>query len=372
MKQQNVIVAAWNLDQTSADFGDLNGDGCPDIAVVVPEGTGAVVKLFLNHKGKFAEEPDHVLAVPSVEDPTKLRVRELNGDGRLDLFVGGKTSALLLSRDKFPNFETTKLSLGEGNQARRVQLTETGQPDIVVDAKFGTFAKVDPHVGQSAQTLELLPKVSGAYVDLFSGDINGDGRSDLVFSYGQVLLRKADGTLPAEPTIKLPAAAHNDWSYFAVGDFNADMHPDLAFFTGPSDVSSAKLFYNTGNADVPFSLVPSTTFDLANPAGASQHPLLRDSVATADWNGDGVTDMVIGKGQDNSVLVLPGGPRGLDPARRTKIDLDYRIHYETGLYVSDFNGDGKPDLGCLGYTNTGVGAGGPLAVYIYLQEGSIP
>lgn len=28
----------------------------------------------------------------------------------------------------------------------------------------------------------------------------------------------------------------------------------------------------------------------------------------------------------------------------------------------------KPDLACLGYTNTGVGAGGSVGVYIYLQQ----
>ena len=73
LKQENVIVVAWNLDQTSADFGDLNGDGLPDVAVVVPEGKGAVVKLFLNQRGKFADKPDVELPVPSVEEPSKLR-----------------------------------------------------------------------------------------------------------------------------------------------------------------------------------------------------------------------------------------------------------------------------------------------------------
>jgi hypothetical protein len=36
--------------------------------------------------------------------------------------------------------------------------------------------------------------------------------------------------------------------------------------------------------------------------------------------------------------------------------------------VGDFNGDGRADIACLGYTNTGVGAGDPLAVYVCLQQ----
>jgi hypothetical protein len=46
-----------------------------------------------------------------------------------------------------------------------------------------------------------------------------------------------------------------------------------------------------------------------------------------------------------------------------RIALEYRVHYEHGVYVGDFNGDGKADLAVFGYTNTGVGAGGPPAVY---------
>lgn len=47
--------------------------------------------------------------------------------------------------------------------------------------------------------------------------------------------------------------------------------------------------------------------------------------------------------------------------RSTTIDLDYHLHYETGLFVDEFDGNGKPDLAELGDTRTGVGAGGPAA-----------
>ena len=55
------------------------------------------------------------------------------------------------------------------------------------------------------------------------------------------------------------------------------------------------------------------------------------------------------------------------PKRSVTIPLEYRLHYETGLHVADFNGDGVPDLACLGYTSTGVGQSGPLAVYVWKQ-----
>jgi hypothetical protein len=61
------------------------------------------------------------------------------------------------------------------------------------------------------------------------------------------------------------------------------------------------------------------------------------------------------------------GHDGLDARRSEVIKLDYRIHYETGLFVGDFNGDGRPDLAVFGYTLTGVGWDRPPAAYIWLQ-----
>jgi FG-GAP-like repeat len=94
---------------------------------------------------------------------------------------------------------------------------------------------------------------------------------------------------------------------------------------------------------------------------------LRDSPVVCDWDGDGIADLVVGKGQSDEILILLGERKGLDARRSRTIKLDYRVHYETGLYVGDFNGDGRPDLAAFGYTLTGVGASGPTAAYIWLQ-----
>jgi hypothetical protein len=87
----------------------------------------------------------------------------------------------------------------------------------------------------------------------------------------------------------------------------------------------------------------------------------------ADWNGDGIDDLVVAHGQSDEVLVFLGGKDGLSKDRVQRIALEYRVHYEHGVHVADYNGDGKADLAVFGYTNTGVGAGGPPAVYVWLQ-----
>src|SRR5205807_3982163 len=102
------------------------------------------------------------------------------------------------------------------------------------------------------QVSRFKPEVSGPYVDVRMLDVNGDGRPDLVTSYGAVYLRGADGKLPAEPTLRLPVEK-GEWHFLAVGDFNGDKRPDVVLLSyGMHGQTSARVFYNTGRADRPF------------------------------------------------------------------------------------------------------------------------
>jgi glyoxylase-like metal-dependent hydrolase (beta-lactamase superfamily II) len=365
IKQKNVVVVAWNAGATSAAFGDLDGDGRPDVAVVVPAGEGSVVKIYLNRRGKFSDKPDHEVRLPGVARPSKIRVLAGKKGGRADLFVGGHSAALLLAQGKLPRFKVVPLDLSDGNQARR--LTVGGARKIALARRFGGFGLVE-QTKRGRQVVPLKPAVGGAYPDVREVDLNGDGKLALVTSYGQVFLRRRDGSLPAKPSLSLETEK-GDWSFLAVGDFNGDGRPDVALLSyGMAGRTVARVFYNRKNAARPLAEKPDAVIPLGMPRGGkSAHPLLRDPPVVCDWDGDGFADLVVGKGQSNEVLILLGGRRGLDGKRSRTITLDYRVHYETGLYVGDFNGDGRPDLAAFGYTLTGVGWSGPTAAYIWLQ-----
>jgi hypothetical protein len=301
--------------------------------------------------------------LPWLAEPNKVRVLP-GAKGAADLFVAGRSAALLVADGKWPKYRTVRLDLADGNLVRRI---DTGDhQETLIGTKFGGTHLLDG-TGDKAKLTRFKPEVTGPYVDVQSVDLNGDGRPDLVTSYGQIYLRGADGKLPAEPTLRLPVEK-GEWHYLAVGDFNGDKRPDIVLLSyGMRGQAEARVFYNRGKADRPFDEKPDAVIALNPTKKDVPASLLRDSPVVCDWDGDGIDDLVIGRGQSQEVTVLLGGRDGLDAKRSQTIELEYRTHYETGLFVGDFDGDGRPDLAVFGYTLTGVGWNGPPAAYIWLQ-----
>jgi glyoxylase-like metal-dependent hydrolase (beta-lactamase superfamily II) len=363
--QKNVLPVAWNVGATSAAFGDVDGDGRPDVVAVVPKGEGSVVQIYLNRGGKFAAAPDHEVRIPGLARPNKVRVLEGGKGARATLFVGGQSAALLLAEGKLPQFKVLPFDIGDAHQARFIE--HGGKKQVVVATRFGGLWLVE-ETKRGPRLVPFLPGVRGAYLDVREADVTGDGRKALITSYGQVFLRGPDGKLPERPTLTLETEK-GDWSFLAVGDFNGDGRPDAALLSyGMAGRTVARVFYNTGKIARPFNERPDAIIPLGlSKDGKSAHTLLRDAPVVCDWDCDGVADLVVGKGQSDEVLVLLGGRGGLDAKRSRTITLDYRVHYETGLYVGDFNGDGRADLACFGYTLTGVGWSGPTAAYVWLK-----
>jgi hypothetical protein len=256
----------------------------------------------------------------------------------------------------FPDFTVFPFDLGDGNYLRFLDDTP------LVARRFGGFSTLDFVKGKAALR-PFVPEVSGPYADF---RVFGN---DLLTSYGQ-LYRRVEGRFNKTPTRQFPR--DKDWTFLAVGDFNGDGKPDAAFLSYGMDKStSARIYYGRSRTALSFgdredALLPLGA--LLNSARKNQtFPLVRDTPVVADWNADGVDDLVVAHGQSDEVLIFLGGKDGLSKDRVRRIALEYRVHYEHGVHVADFNGDGKADLAVFGYTNTGVGAGGPPAVYIWLQ-----
>jgi uncharacterized protein (TIGR03437 family) len=229
-----------------------------------------------------------------------------------------------------------------------------GKPDLAVSSYSPSSISVLLGKGDGSFQAPLGLDAGRTYLCLATGDFNGDGKLDLAAvalnsSNISVLLGKGDGTF--QPVLNFPVGqgpfAIADVSvdaFIAVGDLNGDGKPDLIVGNqGANDVAVL-----LGNGDGSFKAA--TSFPVA---GAPQ------SMALGDFNGDGRLDLAVATSGPDGVFPLPGedgvsmllgkGDGSFQPAVNFAAG-----RYPASLVVSDFNGDGKPDLAVANYDSNDV------------------
>src|SRR5262249_5237626 len=147
--------------------------------------------------------------------PSLVSVGDLNGDGRLDLvasFLGSGTVVLNIGSASryftagqtyyvttvYPNTPSPP-ALGDFNGA--------GKLDLAVTSTNNSTVSVLPGNGDGTFGAESLFAVGGNPAAVVVGDVNGDGKLDLVTANNGsagVLLGNGDGTFAAPQTYALP------------------------------------------------------------------------------------------------------------------------------------------------------------------------
>jgi metallo-beta-lactamase class B len=361
---KDCLVAAWLEKIYSAAFGDVNGDGRPDVAVLVGAaagGEGLTVKVYLNKGGSF-RAADVVLDLPDWlrAGEGRLLMGRVNKDRIADLFVhgqsrGGGRAVLLVSRAGKLEYEPVEIR-GPVRTSRILpaDLNGDGLTDL---ALLNRFAADQIAYQSQAGTFRSVRAEWRNGMDLRLVDVNGDGRGDLVTSGGDVLLRRPNGSLTPPLQLEVP----KEWTWVAAGDFDKDGRTELALLTQAKSQDGgveAWVFENTGNAERPFAPQPTRRFGIPGAA------VLRCGPTVADWNGDGVADVILAASGREGAMVLPGrAGRGLDPKQAVRIRFDYQVHHDTPMGVADFNGDGKADLAAFAHSHRTV-----PGVFIRLQK----
>ncbi len=353
----------------SVAAGDLNGDGLCDLAVA--NYASNTVSVLLNTTPAGATVPSFApqQTIPTGLRPISVVLADLNGDGAADLAVGnqpsfssGTVEVLLNTTPAGADAASfappqTYATRGSANDVAVGDISGDGNPDLVI-AHYTTntlsiFLNTEARLAVPADFAAPQAFATGGNPYAVAvGDLNGDGKPDLAVVNRQssavaVLLN----TTPAGATTPSFSPAQTfavglNADAVAVGDFNGDGISDLVVSNASNGTVSVLLNTTPAGATTP-SFAPQQTFNVAGGPGA---------VAVGDFNNDGKPDVAVTSlsfPAEVSVL-LDTTPAGATTASFAPLQTFFVPDRGGVLAVGDFNGDGKPDLAVTDYFNASV------------------
>lgn len=294
---------------------DVTGDGKADILLTGVAGWGTIPVAISQGDGRFSVTNAEQSEFPQLASTPGAQVAEgdFNGDGKIDVALAGAAG-----------WGGVPVAFSKG------------------DGTFTMTNKTAPEVPGWAAT-------PGARV--LAGDFDGDGRCDLLIVGGTgwptmpVAFSKGDGSFR---TTNAPIADVNGWANSpvvkaVVGDVDGDGKDDLVLAGGPGWTTVPVAF---SNGDGTFRVTNQPAGDIAIWArvGGTQ-------VAAADVDGDGKADLIITGGLGwGTVPVAFSAGNGTFRASNNVVPYMPAWATTPGVRVvtGDFNGDGKDDFALAG------------------------
>ncbi len=306
--------------------GDVSGDGAPDV-VAFDERCRHDLSVI---SGRWPQVRD----APPVRDcPAAAVVTDVDRDGNADLVTTGtedeqgQVTVLYGGRHRVRRRIATGTSAGlgvavadfDGDGRRDIAVTDF-DPEFSEGRNPPAVVRILLARGRRAFAVPVTVARGGAQPSvLAAGDLDGDGRADLIAAGGRLLVLrgKGDGTFraPARTGVK---RANSLW----FGRFDGDARPDLVVTT------DTRMWIIRGGRHL--RAVP-----LGPPYG-NEVPSV-SAIVAADLNGDGRTDVVLHI-QDEIELYEQRRNGRLRPP------VHYRTGYDGEPAIVDLNQDGRLDV----------------------------
>ncbi len=320
---------------------DIDGDGHDDFVYTVPA-TGLASAWVRYGRGDGTLAAPVPLVADDIWNCSQnggLTVVDLDGDGRKDVLVGGgwcpwhvlrQTAARTFVLGEQANYVTAgpvQVADLDGDGQLEVVGLSTNSAELMVWHQDGTHRFTDAPTARIA-----LPGHAG--FGLHVADLDGDGRPDLLITGGgfvgediEVLRQQPDGSFVQAQSL---STGEGGASGLAVGDIDGDGRPDLIVTAGGNQPVYVAVFHQL--ADHSFD-TPQRLPTLDVPA----------AVALADVDGDGRPDIVVTHAGWGHVGTFLGQADGTLAAESLFV-TGYGSGSQVQLAVGDLTGDGRIDL----------------------------
>jgi hypothetical protein len=393
LNQNGVFLTPTSLDITSGAIaniavGDVNGDGFPDVVTIAANVTGVsgnnlsavTVQTYLGvGNGTFTLPTGNltqtVNIAADVEFPVNLAITlgDLNNDGKLDIAADlleytsqssgnivatvalgngdGSFGALNVNNPVSASFSAFGLFFMTSAGVQIQDLNGDGNADVAIDLNgFPSPSTLDVALGNGSGGFTSVVQTQNVVLSnqIVYSDVNGDGVPDLIQTSETMNIWFGNG----DGTFTLPANG-NEYiedlggnQSLALADFNGDGNTDIAQLGG--DYQQLSLF--AGNGKGSFYGAP----DLSSTTDTPPAPGFLDLEDVADVQGRGYTSGLFIDGSGNSPEVVTGLGNGTGTfawvvglSSTADPTLDYLEPVQ-----ADFNGDGKQDLLIAGSDNS--------------------
>jgi hypothetical protein len=329
------IAISSTLSPVSCLAADLDGDGINDMVCTVSGVPGTSAAVMYGQSDGTLGAPV-LLTDGSTRQYGEVAVGDVNGDGLPDIVVGSNYTGMQVY------LQNPGGGFAAGDYLNRAYAAPLRIADIDGDGKNELLALdsgggVDIWHQNSTghlvfqQTLQAAQQVFGFEI----GDVNGDGLPDIVVTGSTtlgpvvaVLLSQGGGTFAA-PTL---LAAGPTWFPLggpAIGDVNGDGRKDI-IISGGGNLGGISVYYQQSNGT------------LAPAVGLPSYDI-PDGVRAVDINGDGRADILVAHDGWAAMGVYLQQADGT-LAAESLYDAPYAAAGSDGFYVGDVNRDGLPDV----------------------------